>query len=71
MARSKAKTAPAVSDERLAQAVRDKAAEINALVGQLAGRRVEIHLGVRTRYEEGAAQPLPELVPTFRRFEDL
>jgi hypothetical protein len=69
----KTKTAkpPAVSDEALAQAVRDKAAELNALVGQFRGRAVQVHLGVRTRYDGRDTEPVPELVPQFRRFQEL
>ena len=69
----KAKTvkSPAVTAEALAQAIRDKAAELNALVGQLRGRDVQVHLGVRTRYEGRETEPMPELVPQFRRFQEL
>ncbi len=68
--KAKAKQA-AVSDEELAQAIRDRAAELNALVGQLSGRGVEVHLGVRTRYADDGgrrtegrnmARPAPELI---------
>jgi hypothetical protein len=62
---------PAVSDEGLAQAIRDKAAELNALVGQLRGRDIQVHLGVRTRYDGRETEPMPELVPQFRRFQEL
>jgi hypothetical protein len=72
MARRKAKTPePAPSDAALARAIRDKAAELNALVEQLRGRDVRIQLGVRTRYDESETEPLPELVPQFRRFQEL
>ena len=62
---------PAVTTEALAQAIRDEAAALNALVGQLRGRDVQVHLGVRTRYDGRETEPLPELVPQFRRFQEL
>ena len=72
MARKKVKTTePAPSDEELARAIRDKAAELNALVGQLRGRDIQVHLGVRTRYDGRETEPMPELVPQFRRFQEL
>ncbi len=72
MARKKVKTtSPAPSAEVLAQAIRDKAAELNALVGQLRGRDIQVHLGVRTRYDGRETEPMPELVPQFRRFQEL
>ena len=72
MTKSKAKAKqPAVSDEALAQAIRDKAAELNALVAQLRGRHVQVHLGVRTRYDGRETEPMPELVPQFRSFQEL
>ena len=55
----------------LTLALPDKAAELNALVGQLRGRDIQVHLGVRTRYDGRETEPMPELVPQFRRFQEL
>ena len=51
----------APSDEVLMQALRDKTAELNALLGRLAERGARVELAVRTRYRDGEAQPAPEL----------